>query len=81
MDIIHENYFNPSLKFLINDYVLLFNYTDLNIQDFFAKIIDIDQTDQYLCSTNGIRDIWLSEDLIVRLLTPEEIIIYQSLKN
>ncbi len=81
MEKIHENYFNPILLYIVGDYVLL-NYPEnyTIIEAYYCKIIDIDATDQYLCSTIRLRDLWISEDEINRLLTPEEISIYNSLK-
>ena len=81
MEKIHEDYFNPSLLYIVGDYVLL-NYPAnyITIESYYCKIIDIDVTDQYLCSTIGLRNLWISEDEINRLLTPEEIQTYNSLK-
>ena len=81
MEKIHENYFNPALLYSVDNYVLL-NYPEnyTTIESYYCKIIDIDVTNQYLCSTIGLRDLWISEDEINRLLTPEEIQRYNSLK-
>jgi len=81
MEKIHEDYFNPSLLYVVNDYVLIYYPQDYTtIESYYCKIVDIDVTNQYLCSTIGLRSLWISENEIIRLLTIEEIQTYNSLK-